>query len=50
MKFVHLIECNIRNIFPEKIMHKMKRGNYSEALFEKNKIEQIPGSIVYSFI
>ena len=50
MKFGHLIECNIRNIFPEKIMHEMKRENYSEALFEKNKIEQIRGSIVYSFI
>ena len=44
MKFGELIECNMRNIFLERLY--TKYGGESQTLFWKIKIEYISGSIV----
>ena len=50
MKFGQLIECNIRNIFLQKVFTKCD-GKTSPRRFSKTiKIEHISGSIVNSFI
>ena len=45
-KHGQLIECNMRNNFFEKTIHKMWWINLSRALFSKIKIQHISGSIV----
>ena len=50
MKFGQLIECNVRNIFLQKVFTKCD-GKTSPRPFSKTiKIEHISGSIVNSFI
>ena len=39
----------MRNIFVEKIIHKMERRNFSQTLFWKSKIDYISESIVLKF-
>ena len=46
MKFVELIEYNMRNIFLEKPCTGCGGGTCPRSLSEKLKIEHIPGSIV----
>ena len=46
MKFVHLIEYNMRNIFVEKSYTKCAEETIAKPLSKKIKIEHISGSIV----
>ena len=50
MKFGQLIECNIRNIFLQKLFTKCDGETSLRPFSKKIKIEHISGSIVNSFI
>ena len=46
MKFGQLIEYNMKNLFIEKVIHKMWWRNYSQTLHQKVQFEHRSGSVV----